>query len=338
MAETGDNVAVTLRQVAEAAGVSVSTASRILDDRGLSAKSHNADRVREAADRLGYRRNSFASNLRRGNTATFGVLVPRLTDSVMALMFQAIETAASKHGYFAIVATAGDDAEAERKATERLLDRNVDGLILATARLDDELPASLRSRKIPHVLTLRTDGHSPSVLGDDETGGYLAARHLIDLGHRDIAIITGPWFTSSARERLAGARRAFTEAGLILDDARIQSVGYGIDDGIAAGHALFDSTQAPTAVFAANDNLAIGVLSAARSHGLSPAQDVSVIGYNDIPIASRLPVPLSSVRTHFDQIAARAVETLIGEPSSAGDTSQRVMPTFIPRASTARLS
>ena len=84
-------------------------------------------------------------------------------------------------------------------------------MILATARLDDALPATLRERGIPHALVLRTDGISPSSLGDDEAGGYLAVRHLVDLGHREIAVITGPWFTSSARDRLAGARRALAE-------------------------------------------------------------------------------------------------------------------------------
>ena len=327
---------VTLRDVAEAAGVSVSTASRILDDRTPASKTATAQRVRQAADDLGYRRNTFASGLRRGATTTIGVLVPRLTDAVMALMFQALEREARTRGYFAVVATSGDDPDDERRATETLLDRNVDGLILATARLDDELPASLRARNIPHVLALRTDRVSPSALGDDETGGYLAARHLIDLGHRDIAIVTGPWFTSSARDRLAGARRAFDEAGIPLNDDRIRSGGYGLDDGIAVGHELFDSAHRPTAVFAANDNLAIGVLSAAGAVGIEPARGVSVVGYNDIPIVSRLPVPLTSVRTPFNQIASNALDLLLPREPIVNPI-RTVLPTLIPRASTARL-
>ena len=200
--------AVTLREVADEAGVSVSTVSRILDERAAPSRSATAERVRAVAERLGYRRNVFASNLRRGATATIGVLVPRLTDAVMALMFEAIERSARRQGYFAVVATCGDDADEERRATETLLDRGVDGLVLATARLDDSLPASLRERGVPHVLVLRTDGVSPSALGDDETGGYLAVRHLLDLGHRDVAVVTGPSFTSSGQDRLRGARKA----------------------------------------------------------------------------------------------------------------------------------
>lgn len=181
---------VTLKDVAAASGVSISTASRALDERIMS-RSAAAAHVRKVAEELGYRRNSFASSLRRGETRTLGVLVPRLSDTVMALMFEELERAASSRGYFAMVATSGDDPDDEKRAAETLLDRNIDGLILATARLDDELPRLLRQRKVPHALVLRTDGVSPSALGDDEVGGYLAVRHLLDLGHRDIAVVTG---------------------------------------------------------------------------------------------------------------------------------------------------
>jgi LacI family transcriptional regulator len=327
---------VTLRDVAEEAGVSVSTVSRILDDRITPSRSATAARVRAVAERLGYRRNVFASSLRRGATATIGVLVPRLTDAVMALMFEAIERAARRQGYFAVVATCGDDADAERRATETLLDRGVDGLILATARLDDSLPASLRARGIPHALVLRTDGVSPSALGDDETGGYLAVRHLLDLGHRDIAIITGPWFTSSGQDRLRGAQKALAEADIELPSDRILSTGYGVDDGNEAGYSLLRSSTRPTAIFAANDNLAIGVIGAAGNLGLLPGADLSIVGYNDIPLASRLPTPLTSVATPFDQIATTALDQLfITHPVS--DPIRRALPTLIPRASTSRI-
>lgn len=328
---------VTLRDVAQESGVSVSTVSRILDDRGTPSRTATATKVRAAAERLGYRRNVFASNLRRGATGTIGVLVPRLTDAVMALMFEAIERAARRQGYFAVVATCGDDADAERRATETLLDRGVDGLILATARIDDSLPASLRERGIPHVLVLRTDGVSPSALGDDETGGYLAVRHLLDLGHRDIAVVTGPWFTSSGQDRLRGAQKALAEAGIDLPDGRVISTGYGVDAGSEAGYTLLRAEARPTAIFAANDNLAIGIIGAARNLGILPGQDLSIVGYNDIPLASRLPTPLTSVATSFDQIATTALDQLLS-PQPAGVPIKRALPSLIPRASTSRIS
>lgn len=322
---------VTLKDVAAASGVSISTVSRILDDRIPQSRSQTAERVRRVAEELGYRRNMFASGLRRGATGSVGVLVPRLTDNVMALTFEAIERVARSRGAFAVVATCGDDPSDERRATETLLDRNVDGLVLATARLDDTLPASLRERGVPHSLVLRTDGISPSALGDDEEGGYFAGRHLVDLGHREVAVVTGPWFTSSARARLAGARRAFAEAGVEVPEHRVISTGYGIESGNAAGARLLADAQArPTAVFAANDNLAIGVVAAATAAGLSVGADLSIVGYNDIPLAAMLPVPLTSVRTAFDQIAGSAID-LLGAPAG---TVTKALPTLIPRAST----
>ncbi|QTV79004.1 LacI family DNA-binding transcriptional regulator [Microbacterium sp. NIBRBAC000506063] len=327
---------VTLRDVAAASGVSVSTVSRVLDDRTPRSRSTTAERVRRVADELGYRRNVFASSLRRGETGTIGVLVPRLTDNVMAMMFEAIERTARARGYFAVVATCGDDPTDERSATDTLLDRNVDGVILATARLDDTLPASLRERGVSHALVLRTDGESPSALGDDEAGGYFAVRHLVDLGHRDIAVVTGPWFTSSARDRVRGARRALAEVGVDLTDDRVISTGYGIESGTEAGRALLAEPAArPTAIFAANDNLAIGVVSALAAAGLTVGADISIVGYNDIPLAATMPVPLTSVRVPFDQIAANAFDLLLDE-SSAGRIT-RTLPTLIPRSSTRAL-
>lgn len=322
---------VTLRDVAAASGVSLSTASRALDERGTASRSAAAEHVRKVAEELGYRRNSFASSLRRGETRTLGVLVPRLSDTVMALMFEELERVASDRGYFAMVATSGDDPDDERRAAETLLDRNVDGLILATARLDDELPKLLRKRKVAHALVLRTDGVSPSALGDDEVGGYLATRHLIDLGHRDIAVVTGPSFTSTGTARLAGARRAMEEAGITPRNEWLLAAGYGIENGFAAGETLLGGSPRPTAIFAANDNLAMGVIAAAHRCQVVVGRDLALVGYNDIPLSSRLATPLSSVRVPLDQIAANAIDLIVNpgkEPSI-----RKSMPTLIPRES-----
>ena len=321
---------VTLKDVAAASGVSISTASRALDERTTS-RSAAAANVRKIAEELGYRRNSFASSLRRGETRTLGVLVPRLSDTVMALMFEELEKAASSRGYFAMVATSGDDPDEERRAAETLLDRNVDGLILATARLDDELPRLLRERRVAHALVLRTDGISPSALGDDEVGGYLAVRHLIDLGHRDIAVVTGPAFTSTGTARLAGARRAMEEAGINPPDKWLLAAGYGIENGYTAGETLLAAERRPTAIFAANDNIAMGVMAAAHRGGITIPDDLALVGYNDTPLSARLPTPLSSVRVPLDQIAATAIDLIVNPGTEP--LIRRSMPTLIPRQS-----
>lgn len=332
MEPAGPGTTVTLRDVAAASGVSLSTASRALDERGTASRSAAAAHVRKIAEELGYRRNSFASNLRRGETRTLGVLVPRLSDTVMALMFEELERAAADRGYFAMVATSGDDPEDESRAAETLLDRNVDGLILATARLDDELPKRLRERGVGHALVLRTDGVSPSALGDDEVGGYLAVRHLIDLGHRDIAVVTGPSFTSTGITRLAGARRALTEADIKPPEEWLLAAGYGIENGFAAGETLLRRDgRRPTAVFAANDNLAMGIIAAAHRAQVTVGEELALVGYNDIPLSSRLSTPLSSVRVPLDQIAGNAID-LIMNPGKE-PRIRKSLPTLIPRES-----
>lgn len=333
MEPAAPGASVTLRDVAAASGVSLSTASRALDERGTQSRSAAAQHVRKVAAELGYRRNSFASSLRRGETRTLGVLVPRLSDTVMALMFEELERAAAARGYFAMVATSGDQPEEERRAAETLLDRNVDGLILATARLDDELPRLLRERGVAHALVLRTDGVSPSAVGDDDVGGYLAVRHLIDLGHRKIAVVTGPSFTSSAVGRLAGARRALDEADINPPEEWMIAAGYGIENGFSAGESLLGEAtdKRPTAVFAANDNIAMGIIAAAHRFGITVGQDLALVGYNDTPLAARLATPLSSVRVPLAQIANTAID-LIVNPGKEPHI-RKAMPTLIPRES-----
>lgn len=335
-AARGTRATPTLKDIAEAAGVSVSTVSRVLDDRNTASRSASAERIREAARSLGYRRNALASALRRGATGTVGVLVPRLTDAVMAMTYEALERAGLDRGYFTVVATSGDDPHAEAQAAETLLERNVEALILASVRADDPLPQHLREAQVPHVLAIRTDGISPSSLGDDELGGYLATRHLIDLGHEDIALVMGPDFASSAVDRLRGAHRALNEAGIDLRPDWLLRDGFRMENGVEAGRTLFADSKKdrPSAVFAANDNLAVGIMSVAHRSGLRVGRDVALVGYNDTPIASALSIPLTSVRVPFDRIAATAFDLL--KTTDEKNVIRRATPTLIPRDSSGK--
>lgn len=334
-------MSITLKDVAALAGVSISTVSRVLDERTPPSRSATAARVREAASALGYVRDANASALRRtGNTGTIGVLVPRLTDTVMAMMFEAVFAEAARRGDFALVSISSDEPAEERRAVESLLARRVDGLVLASTRLDDELPRSLREREIAHCLVLRTDRVSPSSLGDDELGGYLATRHLLDLGHRRIGILAGPTFTSSAQDRLAGYRRAMSEASAPVSDGWVQHGGFGCDDGERATRAVLAADPTITALFGVNDMMLLGAMSALDQTGRRIPQDVSVVGYNDTMLAQRLPVRLSSVHVPFEQVAVGALDLLNTWPpdGTLPDGTRRVsLPTLIPRDSSAPL-
>ena len=326
---------VTLHDVAAAAGVSKSTVSRVLDERLPRSESDTAKRVRQVAADLGYVRDVSAASLRLGKTMTIGVIVPRLTDTVMAMLYEALAHACFRSGQFAIVATANEEPEADRKAAETLLRRGVDGLVLATARSGDDFPEQLIARGVPVVLALRTDGRSLSSVGDDNLGGYLATRHLLDLGHRRIGLIAGPAFASSSRGRVEGYRQAMAEAKVDVDPAWMVESTFGIDSGAEAAEVLMALSPRPTAVFAVNDNTAIGALSTIEKLGLSVPGDISLVGYNDIPIVSRLPTPMTSVRVPFDQIAAAALDLLTRGPADERDRIRVATPTLIPRQSTA---
>ena len=326
-----------IRDVAREAGVSTSTVSRILDERLPPSQSATAERVRSVAQQLGYRRDAFASALRRQHTGTVGVLVPRLSDTVMAILFEEVARVCGQRSEFAIVATTNDEPQAERTAAEILLRQRVDGLILTTARLDDDFTAQLRTDGVPHVLALRTDGVSPSSTGDDELGGYLATRHLLDLGHRSIGVVAGPSYASNAVGRVRGFHRAMDEAGLVVDHRLVRESTFGMESGEEVARSLLGGPQQPTAVFAVNDNTAIGVLAAAQSLGLTVPHDLSVVGYNDIPLSARLPVPLTTVRVPFAQIASAAVELLQRRPEDTGSNNHVVAtPTLIPRRTSTR--
>lgn len=326
---------VTLHDVAAAAGVSKSTVSRILDERLPRSESETARRVRQVAAELGYFRDAAAASLRRGKTLTIGVVVPRLTDTVMAMFYEALALACRRAGQFAIVATTDDEPTADRAAAEALLHRRVDGLVLTTARAGDDFHEELTARGVSYVLALRTDGRSLASVGDDRLGGYLATRHLLDLGHRRIGLIAGPAYASTAQGRSAGYRQAMAEAGAEVDPAWVVESTFGIDSGADAADALMRLTPRPTALFAVNDNTAIGALSALGKLGLSVPRDVSLVGYNDIPIVSRLPTPLTSVRVPFDRIAAAALDLLAAGPMGEHDRIRVAAPTLIPRRSTA---
>lgn len=331
------NGRVTLHDVAAAAGVSKSTVSRMLDERLPSSNSEKAMRVRQIAEELGYVRDVSAASLRRGETGMIGVIVPRLTDTVMAMLYESLSKAAVRAGKFTIVASTEDDPDAVRHSADALLRRGVDGLVLATARHNDVVTRELTDRGVPYVLTLRTDGVSLSAVGDDRLGGYLATRHLIDLGHERIGLIAGPDFASSATGRKQGYLDALKEAGIEVDPNLIIASSFSIDAGVEATRALLALEERPTAIFAINDNTAIGALSCLTEAGLTVPTDMSLVGYNDVPIVSHLPTPLTSVRVPFDQIATEALDLLSEKMNETGDAIRTVSPTLIPRKSTARV-
>jgi LacI family transcriptional regulator len=334
----------TLREIADQAGVHISTASRVLrQPEPADGWSDSALRVRQVAEELGYQPNLWAASLRTRKTTTIGVVMPRLTDVVVATMFQGIEEAATAAGYSVLLSSPPDDLDAQRKAVEFLVSRQVDGLMLSSIHLPGtDFVDSLPLRSLPILLlnrhidsaTSSPNRGLPFVSGDDRLGGYLAGKHLLDCGYRDLGVIAGPDHASTSRERVAGFRDALTEAGLELPTNRIVASEFEVQGGVDAAATLLGGDSRPDAVFTVSDTIAIGVLGVARDLGLSIPDDLALVGYNDIPVVSQLPVPLTTVRSPARKIGATGLEHLLALISGKNVESVKLPVELIVRAST----
>ncbi|WP_309226489.1 MULTISPECIES: LacI family DNA-binding transcriptional regulator [unclassified Mycolicibacterium] len=306
--------APTLKEIAHEAGVHVSTASRVLrQPEPVDGWSESALKIREVAAKLGYQRNLWAASLRTRRTTTIGAVMPRLTDGVVATVYEGVEEVATARGYSVLLCSPPDSIDAQRHAVDSLVARQVDGLLLSSIHLSggdfiDELGAGT----VPVLLLNRHAGTSlPYVSGDDHRGGYLVGRHLLDRGHTKVAIVAGPDHASTAQDRLAGFVYAMRESGIELTPRQIRRSGFDVSSGRQAGTELLCRPDRPEAIFAVSDVIAIGVLGAARDLGLRIPEDLRLIGYNDIPIAKELPVPLTTVHSPARQIGATGVGCLI---------------------------
>ncbi|WP_232490918.1 LacI family DNA-binding transcriptional regulator [Mycobacterium dioxanotrophicus] len=325
---------VTLSTVASRAGVHPSTVSRALSDDPVGVSKRTVARVRGIADELGYFRDITGASLRTGRTRMIGVLVPRLTDVVLAQIYESIDDAARAAGYNTVVANTRDDPAVQRLRLDGLLSRRVDGLIVCDLRDGDELADHLLALGVPFVLTMRRVGRHPSVTTDDLEGGRLAAEHFLELGHSVVGVIAGDPLTSTGRERRNGFVGRYAEAGITVSAHYIVDSAFDVDSGRSAAEILLSLKPQPSAVFAINDFTAIGAIGALREHGLELGRDVAVLGYNDVPIAAQLSVPLSSIRSPLDDMGRLSTEMLLTRLDGGHPCSIRLSPTLVAREST----
>ncbi|UYP18495.1 LacI family transcriptional regulator [Rhodococcus sp. Z13] len=328
--------APTLKEIAERAGVHVSTASRVLrQPEPADGWSESALRVREIAAELGYRPNLWAASLRTRKTTTLGVVMPRLTDGVVATTYQGIEEAATKAGYSVLLSSPPDDLDAQRRAIALLVGRQVDGLLLSSLHIPARpFVESLGLASLPILtVTRHADAGLPFVVGDDYRGGALAARHLLDRGYEDLAIIAGPDHASTARDRRDGFVDTLKEASVPLPPERIVPSSFEVAGGVEAARLLLDRPDRPRAIFAVSDSIAIGILGVARDLGLSIPGDLAVVGYNDIPVVAQLPVPLTTVRSPAHDIGVTAIRRLLDLVRDGEAESTRLPVELVVRAS-----
>jgi LacI family transcriptional regulator len=326
----------TIRDVARRAGVSVTTAHR-----GINGKGELSDATRErvlaAARDLNYVPSATARALVSGRTQTIGMVVTDNASPVYAGIVRGVEEVVNRAGFGLLLCNSSDDQDRALACLDLLRAKQVDGVLLTpvqTSRVDVE---TLRAAGIPYVLLLRHFGDpaDPAVLVDNEAAGYAATRHLIALGHRRIGHVAGPEHVSSARERLAGYRRALEEAGIGLDPALVAHGAYTIEGGYRAALGLLDRPERPGAIFAANDLQAVGVMKACRERGLSVPGDLALVGGDDIELAAFLATPLTTFHQPALEIGRRGAAMLL-ERLQDGDIAPRqdvLAPKLIVRAS-----
>lgn len=287
----------TLSDVAEAAGVSPTAVSRYLNNR-IDLPQATRDRIDAAIAKLNYRPNLLAKRLSTGKTEAISLVTPEIANPFFAELAAAIEAEAQRHGYAVYMSSTQGDRAREIDAIQRLQDQHVDGLIMMTNQPDDGTLAGLLQQH-GNVVLLDEDIPGvtvPRVFVENEQGAFLGASHLIEAGHRDIAIISGPAGLMSVRERLAGFRRAMENAGLPVKPEWIMLGNYSRDYGRAATNQLLDGPTIPTAVLACSDYIAIGVLQAMRQADQVVPRDLSLVGFDDMPFAELVDPALTTIR------------------------------------------
>jgi LacI family transcriptional regulator len=336
---------VTLREVARRAGVHAGTASRALNPQTRSlVNAATASKVIAAAEELGYRPNPMARGLKTNRSFTIGVLVPDLTNPLFPPIVRGIEDELATEGYTALLANSDNDRDKERLHFETMKDRQVEGFIMATAELDHPLIEDAIAADAPIVLVNRTVDSSRAfaVINDDRMGTALAVNHLVELGHTHIAHIVGPERYSTGKTRYRGFIDAMKAAGFKADRKLIRFTETFVEsEGARVFRQLLENDSKEfSAVVAGNDLLALGCYDALADAGLSCPQDVSIVGFNDIPFLDKLKPPLTTIRIPHYELGARAAALVLNrlrDPQLEPVTIQ-LDPKLIVRGSTARPS
>lgn len=313
----------TIKDIARETGVHASTVSRALD---LDSQKRNLlsaeviERIRETAERLGYRPNRQAVGLRTSRTWSVGVMIPDITNTLFPPILRGIESVLEPRGYTSIIVNTDNIPERENRLLDVLRERGVDGIINGAAQRIDPKMTQVAATGTPIVTLNRKaeDPRIPYVINDEHAGIRLVLKHLFDLGHRRIGHIAGPQSLSTGKIRLETFRRTLAEFGIAEIDAPIIAAeSYNEAEGVRCAGQILDDASRVTAILCANDRLAVGSLRALHSRGLDCPGDVSVTGFNDMPFLEFLSFGLTTVRIkQFEagQTSAAVLLKLVEDP------------------------
>lgn len=303
---------VTISEVAKEANVSRATVSHVINNTRFVSE-ETRQRVEQAINELGYRPNVLARSLRLGETLTLGLILPDSSNTFFAEIGRSIEIAAFESGYSVILCNSGEDPDKESLYIDILTKKQVDGIILVPTCIHYDAIRSLKKLQVPIVLMDRelTDLALDTVLVDNLMGGLIATRYLTSLGHRRIGCIAGPSSINPSAQRLLGYQQALKEAGIPFDKSLVRIGEFSALSGWSRGNDLLSMSKPPTAIFACNDMMAIGLLRAAHEKGIRVPEDLSLIGFDDIePVSFTIP-PLTTIAQPKIEISEKAIKFLI---------------------------
>lgn len=332
---------VRLKDIARQAGVSIMTVSKALRDEP-DVSSATKTRLRALAQQMGYVPDSSAQGLRTKTTKMFGLVIPSITDPIFGRITFAIEERAHEMGYDLVLAHTLNQSEREEQCIRRLLSRRVDGIFIspvyrfaAEARIYQEIVA----RKTPVILLGPPAPFCKALPGaevEEQIASYNVTKHLLDLGHKRIAYLTGPQVAPWAHERFEGYRRALREANLDVDDKLVFQAGGTIEDGTKAALQFVNEGCNATAVQAVNDLVAIGCATTLLTQGLKIPGDISIAGFGNILLADHFRVPLTTVRQPKYRLGVAAVEMMTQLLNGERVQTRRLPGELLERDSTAK--
>src|SRR5687767_935278 len=315
---------VTLEQLAKVAGVSVSTVSRALNKSEHAVNEETRNRILTLAKQLGYRPNMVARSLKTDRTHTIGIIIDDIASPFGSAITRGIQDHLKEYGYFSVLINGDWNPEVETQAVHDLISRSIDGIIFVESWLREANPTLDLANKL-YVFVHRLFGgvHHNSVGVDEYYGAQLAIRHLAKLGHRRIAYINGPRGWYAAEQRLIGYRETLSEYGIPFDPELVLEGNWEVQSAYPAARRLLELPERPTAIFAANDLMALGAIYAIQEAGLRVPEDIAVVGYDDREIASLSRPTLTTVHMpcyEMGQASTKLLLRLLEEQRESSDS------------------
>jgi len=317
----------TMNDVAKEAGVSVATVSRVING-NYKVSPKLEKQVRDAMKRLHYYPSSLARSFKMQQTLLIGVIVPLIDHPFYSRLAMAIEQRLFQYGYRAIICNSGEDPERERDYVEMLLRQRVDGFIINSAVMDVSYFSELEDLRIPYVLLDRNvpEADCSQVFCDNSQGGYIGMEHLIQLGHKRIGVIGALPYTEPMARRIRGTHEALASYSMEADpDLLVTADSQLFDMGYDSAKKLLSLDSPPTAIYSLTDVTAVGVMHAVAELGMRIPENISVLGYDNLPIASYMIPQLSTVGQPIIEMGEKAVELLINNIKNPDDAPEKAV-------------